>query len=238
MSETEVIFRQESGVTAHNSESPPTVGLRAGAFAEVGTLILTNKRLIYIAKGGSARAAAWALGGVFAAQAVEKQVSKAEIDELMTCEGSYFVPLQNITRVEAGKKMGQGFIRVDNTSLPQPVHAYVFGGGSNNKDWEGAINYAKATINSAPTTQPIFSAPQQSPRLTSSSVICRRCGTPDNYGAKFCASCGSPLGGNQSQNFSSPPAPISTPTCPYCRSPIRYIEQYQRWYCDQEKRYV
>ena len=237
MSETETIFRQASGVTAHNSESPPTVGLRAGAFAEVGTLILTNKRLIYIAKGGASRAAAWALGGVFVAQAIEKEVSKAEIDELMTCEGSYFVPLQNITRVEAGKKMGQGFIRVDNTCLPQPVHAYVFGGGSSNKDWADAINYAKAAINSTPTAQPTFMA-QQAPKLTSSSIICRKCGTPDNYGAKFCASCGSPLGENQIQNSFAQPPPISMPTCPYCRSPIRYIEQYQRWYCDQEKRYV
>jgi len=51
MSEVEVILRQEAGVKDHESESPPTVGLKAGAFAELGTLILTNKRLVYISKG-------------------------------------------------------------------------------------------------------------------------------------------------------------------------------------------
>ena len=113
LSETEVIIRQEAGVKAHESESPPTVGLKAGAFADVGTLILTNKRLVYIDKGGAARAAAWAVGGVFAAQAIENRVSKAEIDELSKREGSYAMPLQSITRVEAGKKMGQSYISVD-----------------------------------------------------------------------------------------------------------------------------
>lgn len=106
MSETEVRLKQEAGVKAHESESPPTMGLRAGAFAEVGTLILTNQRLLYISKGGASRAAAWALGGVLAAHAGEKNVSKAEIDDLMKYKGSYFTSLQNITRVEAGKKLG------------------------------------------------------------------------------------------------------------------------------------
>ena len=89
LSETEVIIRQEAGVKAHESESPPTVGLKAGAFAELGTLILTNRRLVYISKGGASRAAAWALGGVFVAQAIEKTVSKAEIDDLTT-QGQLF----------------------------------------------------------------------------------------------------------------------------------------------------
>jgi hypothetical protein len=62
MSETEYILRQETGVKSHESESPPTVGLKAGAFADLGSLILTNKRLVFIDKGGAARAAAWAVG--------------------------------------------------------------------------------------------------------------------------------------------------------------------------------
>lgn len=67
---------------------PPTVGLKAAAFADVGTLILTNKRLVYISKGGSARSAAWTVGGVFAAQAIENNVSKAELNELSSQEGA------------------------------------------------------------------------------------------------------------------------------------------------------
>ena len=36
---------------------------------------------------------------------------------------------------------------------------------------------------------------------------------------------------------SPPPAP-ATPTCPTCGGPLRYIQQYQRWYCDKEQKYV
>ncbi|MGB8779598.1 MAG: PRC-barrel domain-containing protein [Candidatus Bathyarchaeia archaeon] len=27
-------------------------------------------------------------------------------------------------------------------------------------------------------------------------------------------------------------------TCPTCGGPLRYIEQYQRWWCDRDKKYV
>ncbi len=41
----------------------------------------------------------------------------------------------------------------------------------------------------------------------------------------------------------APAAPVqpvapATPTCPTCGSPLRYIQQYQRWYCDREQKYV
>jgi hypothetical protein len=77
LSDAEVILKQESGVKDHESKSPPTMGLKAGAFAELGTLILTNKRLVYISKGGASHALAWGIGGVFAAQAIKRTVSKA-----------------------------------------------------------------------------------------------------------------------------------------------------------------
>jgi hypothetical protein len=237
LSEFEVIIRQEAGVKDHQSESPPTVGLKAGAFADLGTLILTNKRLIYIAKGGASRAAAWAIDGVFAAQAIEKSVSKAEIDDLATQEGSYYTPLQNISRAEAAKKMGQSYIRVDSTGTGKPVHAYVVGGGNNNQQWAAAINQAKAALQYAPAAQTASFAPQQ----TQSQKTCQRCGTPDSSGSKFCTSCGAPPTQNQIQPEvppPPPPPPTQTPTCPYCRNPIRYIQQYQRWYCDNERRYV
>jgi sporulation protein YlmC with PRC-barrel domain len=28
------------------------------------------------------------------------------------------------------------------------------------------------------------------------------------------------------------------PVCPTCKNPLRYIQQYQRWYCDKEQKYV
>jgi len=34
-----------------------------------------------------------------------------------------------------------------------------------------------------------------------------------------------------------PPANAAT-TCPSCGGPLRYIEQYKRWYCDKEQKYV
>jgi hypothetical protein len=237
LSETEVILRQEAGVKAHESESPPTVGLKAGAFADLGTLILTNKRLVYVEKGGASRAAAWALGGVFAAQAIEKRVSKAEIDELTMQEGSYSTPLQNITRVEAKKKLGQAYIRVDREGSEKPVHAYVVGGGNNNQEWAAAINQAKVALQVTPTAPTAGFVPQQTQRASSDN-ICKRCGTRDSFGSKFCISCGAPLSQTEMPLPPPPPPQPQTPKCPYCRSPIRYIQQYQRWYCDKEKRYV
>ena len=35
-----------------------------------------------------------------------------------------------------------------------------------------------------------------------------------------------------------PPPPGAATTCPTCGGPLRYVEQYKRWYCDNEKKYV
>ena len=35
-----------------------------------------------------------------------------------------------------------------------------------------------------------------------------------------------------------PPPPSQTMVCPSCGGPLRYIEQYKRWYCDKEQKYV
>jgi len=35
-----------------------------------------------------------------------------------------------------------------------------------------------------------------------------------------------------------PPGATATSTCPTCGGPLRYIQQYQRWYCDKEQKYV
>jgi hypothetical protein len=46
--------------------------------------------------------------------------------------------------------------------------------------------------------------------------------------------------GPTSQMLIPQPATISaaTPSCPTCGSPLRFIQQYQRWYCDKEGKYV
>jgi len=47
----------------------------------------------------------------------------------------------------------------------------------------------------------------------------------------------------QTQSFSAQPTmqqpqQTQTPTCPTCGGPLTYIQQYQRWYCYKDKKYV
>jgi hypothetical protein len=47
------------------------------------------------------------------------------------------------------------------------------------------------------------------------------------------------MGGTSPQPAAPTPTPApATPTCPTCGNPLRYIQQYQRWYCDKEQKYV
>ncbi len=221
MSETETILRQESGVKDHESESPPTIGLKAGAFAELGTLILTDRRLVYISKGGAARAAAWAIGGIFAAQAIERNVSKAQIDELATQEGSYYTLLQNITRAEAGKKLGQSYVRIDGVGGAKPVHAYVVSGGKSNEEWVAAINQAKNAPQNIHVNQPTpnFAQPQsQKQNSTSFSKNCAMCGTANDSNSKFCSNCGASQV-NAQPTISPPPPPPPNSDMPKLQKP-------------------
>jgi hypothetical protein len=183
LSQEETIIMQEAGVKAHDSDSPPSIGLKAGAFADVGTLILTNRRLVYVMKGGAARSAAWVLGGALTARAVEKNVSKAEVDELTQYPGSYFIPLQEITGVNAARKMGQAYLRVDNCSSGlKPAYSFVFGSGwSKNEEWVNAINAAKARFNSTQSAQTTSFAQMPPPP------------PPPNFVPPTCPICGGPL---------------------------------------------
>jgi len=40
------------------------------------------------------------------------------------------------------------------------------------------------------------------------------------------------------QNVVAAPVAQTAPVCPTCGSPLRFIPQYQRWYCDKEGKYV
>ena len=46
----------------------------------------------------------------------------------------------------------------------------------------------------------------------------------------------------QPQTFGSQPAAqpqqAQSPVCPTCGGPLTYIQQYQRWYCYKDKKYV
>ena len=208
LAEEERILLQEAGVKGYESESPPTFGLKAGAFADVGTLILTNQRLVYVMKGGADRATAWVLGGALAASAVEKRVSRAEVDDLMKYKGSYCIPLQTVTHVETKRKSGAGYLRVDsNVPGQKPSHSYIFGGGwSKNEDWVNAINSAVASARLG----------QQSPQGYHQSNLQQQNYVPPP----------------------PPPPLPQTPYCPFCGGALTFIPQYQRWYCYRDQKYV
>jgi len=54
-------------------------------------------------------------------------------------------------------------------------------------------------------------------------------GLPSIFRLEFGRSASSPL----------PPPPVGQQMmCPTCGSPLRYIAEYQKWYCDKEKKYV
>lgn len=40
------------------------------------------------------------------------------------------------------------------------------------------------------------------------------------------------------QRLPPPPPATNVPTCPICGRPMRFIEQYNRWYCDYDKKYA
>ncbi len=240
MSDIETILKNESGVKAYEGEHPPTVGLKAGAFADVGTIILTNRRFVYINKGGAARSAAYVLGGALVGLATEKSVSKAELDDAAKYPGSYSIPLQDVTRVETARHFGSSYLRVDNKSpYLKPAYSFILGSGlSKNEDWVAAINsaimntrspppntnsiplYNPAPVNNPPPP-PVYPAnvptTQQPVQSTSSpSLACSSCGTHSNPSAKFCGACGASL---------EPPKPIEAPKrkpkfCGNCGSPV------------------
>jgi len=210
---SEVIILQEAGVKAHQSASPPSFGLKAGAFADVGTLILTNRRLVYIMKGGAATSAAWILGGALAASAVEKTVSKAEIDDLARYPGSYSIPLENITAFKIDRKMGGAYLSIsNNTPGLKPAYSFVFGSGfSRNEQWVTTLNNAKSGQYLPPnqySATPVSAQPQNQPQY-------------------------------QQQPTPPPPPPgYVPPNCPYCGGQLNWIVQYQRWYCYRDQRYI
>jgi Primosomal protein N'' (replication factor Y) - superfamily II helicase len=218
---SEHILRQEAGVKVHESESPPIAGLKAGVLADIGTLILTNERLVYIKKGRTAKAAAFVIAGRYGgivAKAIEDRVSKANLDELSRHEGGISIPLVDLTRVEADTQWGVLFICVYSTGTPKPAYSFVVNGGTDKEDWVTTINRAKTS-----TAQNPFDSQLETP---STQWVCRNCGITSDT-AKACDFCGEPL-----------TMETKARVCPYCGHQTRYIQQYQRWYCDNEKRYV
>jgi hypothetical protein len=76
---SEDILRQEAGVKVYESELPPIIGTKTGILADIGTLILTNERLVYIKKGRIAEIATYVAAGRLVAKAIKDRISKADL---------------------------------------------------------------------------------------------------------------------------------------------------------------
>lgn len=219
---SECILRQEAGVKVYESELPPIVGLKTGVLADIGTLILTNERLVYIKKGRIAEVAAYVVAGRLVARAIKDRVSKADLDELSSHDGSISVPLENLTRVESDTRLGNSFICVYCVGTPKPVYSFIVNGGTDKEEWVTTINQAKTSAANP------FDSQLETPKTQ---WICRNCGITSDT-PMVCYFCGEPLTMEPSSEQTKPPM------CPSCGCETRFIPQYQRWYCDIEKRYV
>lgn len=69
--------------------------------------------------------------------------------------------------------------------------------------------------------------------------------TDPGLGAQLSAQSGPPTGPPSAAAFmptapaaSGPPAATDVPTCPFCGKQLRFIDEYQRWYCDSCSQYV
>ena len=113
----------------------------------LGTLILTTERLVYIKKGRTAKLAAFIVApggfGGLVSTAIEDRVSKADLDEFSSHDGSISIPLENLTRVEADTRLGVPFICVYCVCTPKPIYSFVVNGGADKEEWVGMINQAK-----------------------------------------------------------------------------------------------
>jgi hypothetical protein len=179
LSENETIIMQESKIKQFDTESPPSMGFSVGMgrTLDLGTLILTNKKLIYVSLGANE------------AMALTKTISQAEVNYLMKYKRSYFVPLLGITRVETNRIFATSYLRVDNRISGQKnYHSYNFlvqyqKESSGNvilkaQAWANAINSAIATARSGQT------APK----------YCTRCGKQLPEGKnEVCPYCGNTL---------------------------------------------
>jgi len=66
---------------------------------------------------------------------------------------------------------------------------------------------------------------------------CVECGRSIPFDANRCPYCGHKYETNTPPQSSPPPANLQQPQCSYCKHPLRYITQYQRWYCDSCRQY-
>lgn len=195
MSDTETILKNESGVKCAEGGSRGYLGL--------GTLILTNLRLVYINKQGKGATAAIELTAPLLAQhAIEKKAGNADLDDVAKFLGSFSIPIEGITRAEDVRHFLAAYLRVDSQSPSlKPVHNFFFYANASSRDWANAIN---------------------------SAMIAR---SPQTY-AQPTTLTQSPL------PPPPPPSAYAVPLCPSCGSPLTYIQQYQRWYCYKEKKYM
>jgi hypothetical protein len=121
--------------------------------------------------------------------------------------------------------LGIPFICVYCVGTPKQAYSFVVNGGSDKEDWVTTINQAKTSAKNPFDSQLEISGAQW---------ICRNCGITSDT-PMDCYFCGEPL---VMETLSKSSEQTKPPMCPSCGCETRYIPQYQRWYCDVEKKYV
>lgn len=171
----EVLLKQEAGVRSYKSAAPVMV-----MGYELGSLLLTNRRLVFIPKG---KWATFAAGPLFQAE-FEKMASKSDLEDFSKYEGSYSISLEEISNVAIEHKFGGRHLRVDHPNLQPPAHSYIFGRGFGVS--EDLVQTLKSTIAARSSTQPAPITPQAETECK----FCIECGDRIRSEAKFCPKCG------------------------------------------------
>jgi hypothetical protein len=195
MSETETILKNESGVKCFEANSAPSMWHPCGGGAHaigVGTVIVTNLKLVYINKQGvGTDLALTLLVNPIITHAIEKKAGKADLDDATKLPGSFSIPLEGITRAEESLARLPSYLHVYSQSPSlKPMHTFIFDSRASSDDWVNAVNSAIAAR--SPQTSSERAPPPSVPATTSpsSSRYCVSCGQMLRPADVFCTRCG------------------------------------------------
>lgn len=209
----EAVLKTESGI------GPKQRGDKKYRFnPPMGTLILTDRRLIFAESGGefAKRLVAGGLLGIIGSEALRgvTKVKAEELDKALERSESFQVNLKDISEVKTEKQLGVSFLSVQ-WSAPQQQKALfyrtgVFSSFVGFDEWINQILTAKQRLtipvapspsqevpspySTHPQTQPSYDPaianPPATPQGVTSTVFCTNCGARMASTDLFCRSCG------------------------------------------------
>jgi len=218
----ETVLRTESGICLQQK------GEKKYRFnPPAGTLILTDKRLIFAQSGGEFAkriVVGGLLGGIVGSEAMRMttKVSKEQLDEALNRPDSFEIHLQDIVNVGQKSELGAKLFMIESRAPGlEKVNVYRQGGFSQMKGYEDWITDTNSAKQRAPSgyqqppmaQQPYQPAPQYAApppqQAAPGGRFCPNCGQSTAPNAKFCANCGAPMQAQQQQN-----------ACPKCGNPL------------------